>query len=189
MYRSTFSWPRHYLEMSGQLHAPAALPPGKNPGTHCIGGWVDSRAGLDDLKKWKFLTLPGLEPRPLRRPARSQSLYRLRYPDYYYYYYYGSTARGLALAAFSFSWSYTQSVGSLDGGSAHRKTATYTRNNTNTELTHTDIHALSWIRTHDPSVRARKDSSCLKPCGQCDGRIQCLPHRKHASSPLPPPIN
>jgi hypothetical protein len=26
------------------------------------------------------LTLPGLEPQPLSRPARSQSLYRLRYP-------------------------------------------------------------------------------------------------------------
>jgi hypothetical protein len=32
------------------------------------------------MKKWKFFTLPGLEPRPLSRPARSQSLYRLRYP-------------------------------------------------------------------------------------------------------------
>jgi hypothetical protein len=31
MYRSTFSWPRHYQEVSGQLHAPAALPPGKEP--------------------------------------------------------------------------------------------------------------------------------------------------------------
>jgi hypothetical protein len=31
MYRSTFSWPRHWLEVSGQLHAPAALPPGKEP--------------------------------------------------------------------------------------------------------------------------------------------------------------
>jgi hypothetical protein len=31
MYRSTFSWPRHYLEVSGQLHATAALPPGKEP--------------------------------------------------------------------------------------------------------------------------------------------------------------
>jgi hypothetical protein len=31
MYRSTFSWPRHKLEVSGQLHAPAALPPGKQP--------------------------------------------------------------------------------------------------------------------------------------------------------------
>jgi hypothetical protein len=26
------------------------------------------------------LTLPGIEPRPLSRPARSQSLYRLCYP-------------------------------------------------------------------------------------------------------------
>jgi hypothetical protein len=40
---------------------------------------VDSRAGLDDLEKTKFLSLPGLELRPLSRPARSQSLYRLRY--------------------------------------------------------------------------------------------------------------
>jgi hypothetical protein len=40
---------------------------------------VDPRAGLDDVEKRKFLTLPGLELRPLRRPARSQSLYRLRY--------------------------------------------------------------------------------------------------------------
>jgi hypothetical protein len=49
-------------------------------GTHCIGGWVDPRAGLDNMEKKKFLTLPGLEPRPLSRPSRSQSLYRLRYP-------------------------------------------------------------------------------------------------------------
>jgi hypothetical protein len=48
--------------VSGQLHAPAALPPGKRaPGTHCIGGWVDSRAGLDDVENRKFLTLPGLK--------------------------------------------------------------------------------------------------------------------------------
>jgi hypothetical protein len=41
---------------------------------------VDFRAGLDDLEKRKFLTLPGRELRPLGRPASSQSLYRLRYP-------------------------------------------------------------------------------------------------------------
>jgi hypothetical protein len=39
---------------------------------------VDPRAGLDDLENRKFLTLPGLELRPLSHPARSQSLYRLR---------------------------------------------------------------------------------------------------------------
>jgi hypothetical protein len=41
---------------------------------------VDHRAGLDDVEKRKFLNLPGLELRPLGRPARSQSLYRLSYP-------------------------------------------------------------------------------------------------------------
>ena len=33
--------------MGGQRHAPAALPPGKKPGTHCIGGWVGPRTGLE----------------------------------------------------------------------------------------------------------------------------------------------
>jgi hypothetical protein len=42
---------------------------------------VDPRAGLDDVEKRTLLTLPGLELRPLGRPARSQSLYRLRYPS------------------------------------------------------------------------------------------------------------
>jgi hypothetical protein len=53
------------------------------PGTHWIGGWVDPRAGLDNVKNRKFLILPGLELRPLDRPARSQSLYQLRYPGSY----------------------------------------------------------------------------------------------------------
>jgi hypothetical protein len=63
----------HFLDLStswsGQLHASAALLQGKEPpGTHCIGGWVDPRAGMDNVKR-KFLTLPGLELRPLGRPS------------------------------------------------------------------------------------------------------------------------
>jgi hypothetical protein len=50
------------------------------PSTHWIGGWMDPRAGLDDVEKRKFQTLPGLELRPLSRPTHSQSLYRLRCP-------------------------------------------------------------------------------------------------------------
>jgi hypothetical protein len=66
------------MEVSGQLHAPAALPPGERaPGTPCIGGWVGPRAGLDDMEKRKIFPLPGLELRPLGRSARSQSLYWL----------------------------------------------------------------------------------------------------------------
>jgi hypothetical protein len=50
-------------------------PTERAPGTHWIGGWVDPRAGLDDVEKRKFLNFQGLELRPLNRAARSQSLY------------------------------------------------------------------------------------------------------------------
>jgi hypothetical protein len=52
-------------------------------GTHCVGGWLDPRAGLDGVEMRQFLTVPGLEIRPLGHPARSQSLYRLSYPSSY----------------------------------------------------------------------------------------------------------
>jgi hypothetical protein len=41
---------------------------------------VGPRASLDGVKR-HLLTLPGLELRPLVRLARSQSLYRLSYPN------------------------------------------------------------------------------------------------------------
>jgi hypothetical protein len=45
--------------------------------------------------------------------------------------------------------------------------------NKNTKLTQTNIHALSGIRTHDPSVRAGENNSYHRPCSHCDrhGRI------------------
>jgi hypothetical protein len=44
------------MEVSGQLHAPAALTPGKEPPrSHWIGGWVGPRAGLDRVVKRKIL--------------------------------------------------------------------------------------------------------------------------------------
>jgi hypothetical protein len=43
------------MEVSGYLHAPAALPhPGKYSGTDWIGGWMGPEAGLDALKKIKI---------------------------------------------------------------------------------------------------------------------------------------
>jgi hypothetical protein len=43
------------MGVSGQHHAPAALyPQGKDPGTHCTGGWVGPRAGLDTEDKICF---------------------------------------------------------------------------------------------------------------------------------------
>jgi hypothetical protein len=43
------------------------------------------------------------------------------------------------------------------------------------------IHALIGIRTHDPSVRASEDSSCLRPRGYCDGHTMEYT-RKYTSS-------
>jgi hypothetical protein len=57
------------------------------PGTHWIEDWVGPRAGVDDEEKRKFLPLQGLELRPLDRPARSQSLYQLRYPSFIFFNY------------------------------------------------------------------------------------------------------
>jgi hypothetical protein len=60
-----------------------------------------------------------------------------------------------------------------------------------TELTHTiqtsylhyiyiiDTHALSGIRTHDPSDQASKDGSCLRPQSHCDQPFILLQIRKN----------
>jgi hypothetical protein len=42
------------MDVSGQPHAPAALPPEKTPDAHWIEGWVDPRAGLDTAVKRKI---------------------------------------------------------------------------------------------------------------------------------------
>jgi hypothetical protein len=62
----------------------------------------------------------------------------------------------------------------LDERSARHKAATYTHNNTTIEKTHTHIQASSGIRTHDPSVKASEDSSCLRPRGHCDRSTSSL---------------
>ena len=68
--------------MRGQRHAPAAPYPRERPGTHCTGGWVGLRAGLDWCEKSRPTGI-----RSPDRPARRQSLYRLRYPAHYIYIY------------------------------------------------------------------------------------------------------
>jgi hypothetical protein len=58
----------------------ASRPGQRTPVPHWKVGSVDPRADLDDVEKRQFFTLPGLKFRVLSGPARSQSLYRLRYP-------------------------------------------------------------------------------------------------------------
>ena len=55
-------------------HAPAALPLGKRPDTHCTEGWVGSRAGLHGCGK-SPPPLAGFDPRTVQ-PVAS------RYIDY-----------------------------------------------------------------------------------------------------------
>ena len=74
-YSSTLTRPRCQKRVSGQQHAPAALYPRETPGTHCTGGWVGPRAGLDGRK---ILPPLGFDPRTVQPIA--QSLYRLSYP-------------------------------------------------------------------------------------------------------------
>jgi len=54
---------------------PRRLYPLKRPGTHCIGGWVGPRAGLDGAEN---LAPTGI--RSQNHPARSESLCLQRYP-------------------------------------------------------------------------------------------------------------
>jgi hypothetical protein len=72
MYRSKFSWPRHLLEVSGQLHAPAALP--RYPLDRRLGG-PQSRCGRRGEEK--ILDPPVVQPvdyaipSPTTRPCSS----------------------------------------------------------------------------------------------------------------------
>jgi len=55
------------MGVGGQRHAPAALPPGQRRGIRCTGDWVSTGDVLDGCG-------PDLS-------ARSEFVYRLRYPD------------------------------------------------------------------------------------------------------------
>ena len=76
------------MEMGGQRHAPAALPPGKRP-----GATLYKRMGGDPGPVWTGAENPA--PNGIRfpdHPARSESLYRLSHPGPYL-----GCARGNAL--------------------------------------------------------------------------------------------
>ena len=59
------------MEVDGQRHAPAALPPRKRPGTRCTGGWVGTRAGLDGCGK--IGPNRGFDPRTFQHVASRYS--------------------------------------------------------------------------------------------------------------------
>jgi hypothetical protein len=65
------------MGVGGQRHVPALLySRDRVTDTHCTGGWVGPRAGMDTEAAGKILLpLPGIEPQWHGRPARSQTLY------------------------------------------------------------------------------------------------------------------
>jgi len=62
--------------MRDQRHAPAALYPRERPGTHCTGGWVGPRAGLD--RRGKSRHAPGFDPRTVLPVASRYTHYATR---------------------------------------------------------------------------------------------------------------
>jgi hypothetical protein len=79
---------------------------------------------------------------------------------------------------FSFVIFFTQSVGLLRRViSPSQGRYIHTGQHEHRIKAHTDIHALMGIRTHDPSVRASEDSTCLRPRGHWDRQsgVQTLP--------------
>jgi hypothetical protein len=59
---------------------PRVTPGEMTPGTHCTGGWVGPRAGLDTQPTGKIFRLCRGSNLLPGRPARSQTLYWLSYP-------------------------------------------------------------------------------------------------------------
>jgi hypothetical protein len=69
---------------------------------------------------------------------------------------------------FSFIIFFTQTVGLLERViSPSQDRYLYTGQHKHRINAHTDIHTLSGIRTHDPSVRRSENSSCLRPRSHC----------------------
>ena len=56
------------MGMGGQRHVLATLSLEKRAGTHCTGGWVGHRAGLDVLENRKSLAPASF--RRLKRPVQ-----------------------------------------------------------------------------------------------------------------------
>ena len=55
------------MEVGGERHTAAAVPLGKKPGTHFMGGWAGPRAGLDG--KYRPVPPLGFDPRTVQPVA------------------------------------------------------------------------------------------------------------------------
>jgi hypothetical protein len=77
-----WTWPRHWIEVSGQLHAPGRFTPEETVRvTSWRGDWVGPRTGLDGMV-YSNISCLCRESNP-GRPTPDPSLYRLSYPGSY----------------------------------------------------------------------------------------------------------
>ena len=63
------------MGMGDRHHSPAALPPEKRPRTHCTGGWVGPKTGLDGYGKSRLPA--GFDPRTALRVASRSTDYAI----------------------------------------------------------------------------------------------------------------
>ena len=67
---------RQKKRVRGQRHAPAALYTRERPSTHCTGGWVGARAGLD---RCGIISPPlGFDPRTVQPVGKRYTIYATR---------------------------------------------------------------------------------------------------------------
>jgi hypothetical protein len=116
---------------------------------------------------WSLLRLAGLRWRYSNPPPQRDHVY-------YIYIFFSLALQPSWALAYSFSFMITlQTVVPL-GRVISSSQGLYlnTGQRKQNKYTHTpNIHALSGIRTYDPSVRASEDSSCIRPLGYCDRHI------------------
>jgi hypothetical protein len=63
-YSSTLSLTSAVNEVGGQRHAPATLPPGERPGTHCVGGVGGPQGRSGRIQK--ILPPPAFDPQTVQ---------------------------------------------------------------------------------------------------------------------------
>jgi hypothetical protein len=64
----------NFMKVVSVTPRPRFSPGQRNPGTHCTGGWVGPRAGLDTEARGKIVSpLPGNLGRPVVQPVARHS--------------------------------------------------------------------------------------------------------------------
>jgi hypothetical protein len=130
------------MEVSGQLHAPATLPPGKSPRYpfyRRLGG-PQSRSGrYGEVKIFFFYPTGTRNPAPPDRPACSQSLYRLSYPG-------SQNRRGRLINCFANKFIYRR-----DPSKDWKSLQTYNKHlNFHYLMTVSSVHSLSTVTLGNP---------------------------------------